>query len=107
MNKLIVTVTTKEELKTALQNNENIIIVKGKLAKKIKPLSLLKKSNKKLNIDESMSTTAAAGFLSGIAGISVAVAITLIVTIDIVAIVAILTNYRMVVKNDEIILERN
>ena len=101
------TVTTKEELKTALQNKENTIIVKGKLAKKIKPLSLLKKSNKKLNIDENMSTTAAAGFLSTIAGISVAVAITLIVTIGIVAIVAILNNYRMVVKNDEIILERN
>lgn len=100
-------VTTKVKLKKALQNKENTIVVKGKLAKRIKPLSLLKKSNKKINIDENMSTNAAAGFLSGIAGISVAVAITLIITVGIVAIVAILNDYKMVIKDSEITLERN
>lgn len=93
-------------MKTALQNKENTIIVKGKLAKKIKPLAFLKKTNKKININENISTTSAAGFLIGIAGISVAVAITLIVTISIVAIVAILNNYKMVKRDDEIILEK-
>ncbi|MEG0774383.1 hypothetical protein [Clostridium sp.] len=104
---MVVTVTTKEELKTALKNKENTILVKGKLAKKIKPLSLLKKSDKKINIDENMSTTAAAGFMSTIAGISVAVAITLIITVGIVGIVAMLNDYKMVIKDNEITLERN
>ncbi|GKU29305.1 hypothetical protein [Clostridium folliculivorans] len=101
---MVVTVTSKDELKTALKNKENTIVVKGKLAKKIKPLSILKKSNKKINIDKSASTAVAAGAL---VGIPIAVAITLIVTLGIVAIVAILNDYRMVVRNDEIVLERN
>lgn len=102
-----IVVSSKEELKKALQDKENTITVNGKLAKKIRPLALLKKSNKKTNIDENMSTTAAAVVLSGIAGISVAVAITLIVTIGIVAIVAILNDYRMGISDEKIILERN
>ena len=104
-----VQVTTKEELKYALQNKENIIIVKGKLVKKIKPLLIFKKSNKKVNLDEKMSMNMAVGCLTGLAGISVVVAITLILTIGIVAIISILNNYRMVIKDDEIeiILERN
>jgi hypothetical protein len=102
-----IAVTTKEELKSALQNKENTIVVKGKLAKKIKPLAIIKKSNKEVNINENMSKSMVMGSLTVVAGISVTVAITLIVTIGIVAIVAILNNYRMVIKDDEIILERN
>lgn len=100
-------VKTKEELNSALQNKENIIIVKGKLAKKLKPLGIIKKSNKKIDINEKMSSNMAVGSLTGIAGISVAVAITLIITIGVVSIVAILKNYNVVIKDDEIRLERD
>lgn len=103
----MVVVKTKEELKTALQNKESTIIVKGKLAKKIKPLALIKKSKDKINLNENMKANAAAGILTEIGGISAAVAIVLIVTIGIVAIVAILNDYKMVVMDDEITLERN
>lgn len=97
-------VTTKEELKTAVADGETTIVIKGKLAKRLKPL--VKVSGLKGKMIP-MTQGAAVGAL-GLTGISTAVAITLIVTVGLVTMVAILKGYTIRYKNvdgDEIILE--
>ncbi|MBK5241939.1 hypothetical protein [Clostridium sp.] len=102
-----VMVKTAKELKEVLNNKEERIIIKGRLAKKIKPLSIIKMSNKNIGLKETMRKNMVAGSLT-LAGMAASVAIALIVTIGVVSIVVILNDYRIVYKNgdDEIILER-
>lgn len=104
---MTVEVRTKEELNNALQNKCDVIIAKGGFAKKLKPLTIIKKSNKKLDINEKMSSSALAGSLTGIAGISVAVAITLIITIGIVSTIAILKDYNIEIRDDGLRFSRD
>ena len=98
-------VYTKGELKEAIQRGDKHIIVKGKLAKKIQPFSKVKKSQVS-NLSSSMSANMVAGVLVDVPTV---VAITLIITIGVVTIVAILKNYRIIIRkpDEEIILEKN
>ncbi|WDU78839.1 hypothetical protein [Lysinibacillus sp. G01H] len=98
-------VSSKSELQEAIRKKEKNITVTGSLAKKLKPLAKTNKLNKSNN-----PTTQAAlvGSLS-LAGIGTAVAITLIVTVGLVVIIAILKDYNVTLKNgdQEVVLERN
>lgn len=106
---MAVVVTTKSQLEDALKNKESSIIVRGKLAKKIFPLSIFKHKHVPMNLSTNMGFAEASGALSSLVGIPVVVAITLIVTIGLVAIIAILRDYRIVHRkgDSETILERN
>lgn len=101
----LTSVSTKNELQKAIRNKESKIIVTGSLAKKLKPFA---KANT-LNKGTIGTTQSAAVGALGLAGISTAVAITLIVTLGLVVVVAILKDYNVRLKNgdQEIILERN
>ncbi|MGX8176300.1 hypothetical protein ACWS7L_02285 [Exiguobacterium artemiae] len=98
------TVLTIKELKVALANKEPRIVIRGKLAKQLKPLTKLNKQSAS-NIPTSQGALVASFTLSGI---GTAVAITLIVTIGIVSIVAMLKNYNMVLRSgdSELVLEK-
>lgn len=100
-------VRTKEELNTALQNRTKVIIVRGELSIKLKPLAIIKKFSEKININKKMSSNALVGSLTGVAGISVAVAITLIITIGIVSTIAILKDYNVEIMDDGIKFSRD
>ena len=93
-----VVVITKQQLNKAIKDKEKTIIVKGELAKKLKFFSKL---NSKPNINPTMPT----GVLAG----SVAVAGGVPVIVVIVAIVAIVFEYNVRLKDSsgvEVILER-
>lgn len=101
----MVVVSSKSELQEAIRKKEKNITVTGPLAKKIKPLAKTNKLNKS-NIPTTQ--VALVGSLS-LAGIGTAVAITLIVTVGLVVVIAILKDYNVTLKNgdQEVVLERN
>lgn len=103
----MVVVKKKSELLDAIKNKEAVIVVQGELAKDVKYLTVIKKSHHANNLSENMSRSGAVGVLT-LSGLSTAVAITLIVTVGLVAIVAILKDYTIKVKqgDDELVLER-
>jgi hypothetical protein len=105
---MVTRVKTAEELKTALDKKKKKIVIEGDLVKKVKYLSYVKKS-KKLELNTGMSTLFAGEALASFTGIAIPVAITLIVTFGVVGIVAMLCDYKMIIKDGEnqIILERN
>lgn len=98
----MIVVDNKEDLKTALSNRKQTIVVKGKLAKRLRPLSKIKKAPANLNPNISPATGAL--MIAPLAEIPVAVAITLIITIGVVSIVAILKDYSVKVSGDEVFL---
>lgn len=103
----MVVINNKNELLSALNIGENIIVVRGDLANEIKYLTTIKNTEYINDLSKDMPRSRAVGVLT-LSGLSTAVAITSIVTIGIVSIVAILKNYTIRVKQgeNEIVLER-
>ena len=97
-------VYSKKDLNKAIKSGEKSIVVRGKLARKIQLLGKVNKS-KVTNLSEDMSVYRTAGLL---VGLPVSVAITVVITLGVVAIIAILKNYRIVIKKKdvEIVLEK-
>lgn len=100
-----VVVNNKEQLKKALDSKAEYIIVRGKLAKKLKPLSKVKKSKDTEKLSESMYQAALITYLGVL---PVKVAITLIVTVGVATIVALLKDYNIKYKigEEEFVFER-
>lgn len=101
----MVTVSKKAELAKAVKNKENTIVVTGDLVNKLKPIAKVKGNS---NIHEGMTK----GELISAGALAESVMITLIITVGIVVIVAIIFNYnvRLVVNpvtgENEMVLER-
>lgn len=97
-------VYSKKELNQAIKNGETSIVVRGKLARKIQLLGRVNKA-KVTNLSKDMSVYRTASLLTGL---PVSVAITVVITLGVVAIIAILKNYRIVIKKKdvEIVLEK-
>ena len=92
----MVTVKTKEELKQAVSRGEHIFVANKDLSKKLKPLTYVKCNYTTIDtISSSKSNAMAGAALASLAGVPVVVAITLIVTIGIVCVVAILKDYKI------------
>lgn len=109
----MVTVYDKKSLKRAVTKKEDIIVVKGKLARKLRPLAKIKgaavvnnNSTKGVRMDASINTAAAGALISSTYVIPVSVSIILIITVGLVAIIAIFNDYNMRISNEEIILEK-
>lgn len=98
------TVYNKKDLKKAINSGEKSIVVKGKLAKKVELLDKINK-NKETNLSEDISVKRTEGLL---VGLPVSVAITVVITLGVVASIAILKNYRIIIKKKdiEIVLEK-
>lgn len=96
----MVIVNKKQELKDALKNKEETILIRGKLARKISKLEKFKKTEKCDELCENLSKVRAVATISSL-GVPVVVAITLIITLGVVSIVAILKNYTIKVKKGE------
>lgn len=103
----MITAKTKDELKDAVLKREHILVTDKKLAKQLSLLICKKKYE--TNIEGLLigkSNVVAATSLSLLTGLTVPVAITLIITVGAVTIVAILCNYRITRKrNGDIELE--
>lgn len=92
----MVIVKTKEELKQAISRREHIFVANKDLSKKLKLLTYVKCNSKIIyTISNSTSNVIAGTALASSAGVPVVVATTLIVTIGIVCVVAILKDYKI------------
>lgn len=95
----MVVVKSKKELKRALKIKEKNIVVKGKFAKKVYLLSKFKGEDCS-GFCENMSNKRTMVTMGAI-GIPTIVAVTLIITVGAVAIVAILKDYSIKVKKGD------
>ncbi|NLY79688.1 MAG: hypothetical protein GX072_07310 [Lysinibacillus sp.] len=93
-------VYTMKELKDAVKQKRERIVVRGKLAKTLKPLAKIKGAP---NVHEGMSTDQLAGTLAT-AAVPAAVWITLIVVVGITVFVALIRGYNVKVKVGENLL---
>lgn len=93
----MVIVNEKQALKNAIRDEEDEIIVNGKLAKRLSILENLKKNKNCDEINEDIGKFRVVATMSSL-GMPVIVAITLIITVGVVSIVAILKNYSIKVK---------
>lgn len=101
----MVLVTDKTGLKEAVKNLEQEIIVTGKFAKMLKPFTYKRK--KSVNINPTDTHYMAAGAIaSSFVGLSVSVALTLIITLGIVTIIAIFRDYDVEYSSDKLSLKR-
>ncbi len=92
----MVIVKNKSELKKAILNREEILIEDIKLIRMLKPLMHVKQGDKRIKELLACKTNASAGVtVATLAGLEVPVAIVLIVTVGVVTIVAILSEYEI------------
>ena len=100
MCEVFVEVNNVYQLRSAISSRKKILITDEKLAKKIK-LLFAKQSRYNTPIDSNLG----AASLACLAGIPVAVAITLIITLGIVAIVGMTKDYRMIIDDGRVVLD--
>ncbi|MEB1809753.1 MAG: hypothetical protein LPK26_21085 [Bacillaceae bacterium] len=98
-------VSTMSELKDAVKQKRERIVVDGKLANK---LSILAKVKDKPDVHPGMSTSQLAGSLAGVAAVPVAVWITLIIATGVTVIVGLLLGYNLKVKvgDNELVFDK-
>ena len=103
----MIIVKTKDELKDAVLKREHILVTDKKLAKLFSSLIHVKKDRSYIeDLLYVKSDFLAASMISSLGAIPISVAITLIVTIGLVTIIAILRNYRIIRRKDgDIVLE--
>lgn len=103
----MIIVKTKDELKDAVLKREHILVTDKKLAKLLSSLIHVKKDRSYIeDLLYVKSDFLAASMISSLGAIPISVAITLIVTIGLVTIIAILRNYRIIRRKDgDIVLE--
>lgn len=96
----------KEELKCAVLNKEHVLVKNCKIEKQLKYLAKVKRDKSQIYmLKNSTSCVASASILGGLAGLAIPVAITLILTLGIVSIIAILSYYKITVGPDGIELQ--
>lgn len=92
----MIIVKTKEELKQVISRGEHIFVDNKDLSNKLKILTYVKYNSTIIDtISNSKSNLIAGATLASLAGVPVAVAITLISTLGIVCVVAILKDYKI------------
>ena len=92
----MVIVKTKEELKNAISRRDHILVTNKNLVKKLTPFMYVKKGSRDINSLLSGKSNALAGAaLSSLTGLPIAVAITLIITVGVVVVIAILSDYKI------------